>query len=181
MKIRNKLYAQALWEVIETQKSQEVDKIVHCLDNFLSIYQQETLLQQILKSPYVSFESKEKLIHVFCRVLQAEKIVTNFIVMLLKQKQTDQLSNIIQEFKWIRDERGSTMTVTIRTAVPVSSQHKKEGEQVLQQVFHKENVEWEEILDEQILGGVILETKEYIIDASVRRKIQFIGNALRSI
>lgn len=120
----------------------------------------------LLRSPVVKSDTKAKAI----AVLTKDKIsglTTAFLNLMISKAREGALPGIIASFIGQYKELKGIHTVKLTTAVPVSDAVKTA---IIAQVQKSENIrdlELEEVIDPNIIGGFVLQTGDKLIDASI--------------
>lgn len=121
--------------------------------------------RQLAKDLYQALdEVKEK---------EQSQVLKNFALLLRKLRKTSQLDHILEEYTQYEKERNGEITLQITTARKIEGELKKS----LEKKFG-EKVALEEKIDENILGGIILKSKNTIYDASVRGALHQLKKSL---
>ena len=85
---------------------------------------------------------------------------------------------MIDEFERRYDERNKIAHGTVTTAVPLSEKKKHELEAKVADVFGYQKATLTPIVDESILGGVIVEADHQVIDGSLASQLNGLRAAL---
>lgn len=101
------------------------------------------------------------------------QIVANFAAILAKGRQLKLADKIIEEFINYAKEKDGFVRISITTAI-------KLDEKIIdsiKKVFGKK-VETTENIDESIIGGLIVRTKDVIMDASIKTQLNKLKQSL---
>ncbi len=170
MNERIALYSSALYDVaVESACEKEVYESLVSVKELFAEYKDYV---KILSSASVAYEEREKLIDdAFSG--RVHPFVLNFIKILAKKKICEIFSPCANEFEksYFRDKHIEHATIT--TAVELSEEKKKDIAKRISLATGCEIIP-EFLVDEGILGGIVIETEKTSIDASVTGKLESI-------
>ena len=119
----------------------------------------------LLKSPVVKTDQKIKIIDkIFSK--QINKLTLMFIHLIANKKREGLLLDISNDFITLYKKHKKIETATVKIAKPMEEELRKEVINFIKK-NGEENVELEEIVDEKIIGGVIVRMGNKQLDASV--------------
>jgi F-type H+-transporting ATPase subunit delta len=120
----------------------------------------------ILKSPVITGDKKQKVVEALTTG-KISTITASFNRLLINKGRESFLPDIVQAFvEQYKDYKGIHI-VTLTTAIPVSDDVKKSIIRKIKEVGNMKEVELESLVQENIIGGFILEADGRRIDASV--------------
>lgn len=108
---------------------------------------------------------------------EARVLLDRFFEILQKNNDLKKLPKIISEMEKINDAKSGVKKAKIITAVELSDGLKKEVAQKLENVF-EEKIELCAKIEPAILGGMVIEAGNEILDASARTRINKFKQAL---
>lgn len=120
----------------------------------------------VLKSPVIPGDKKQKVLD----ALTADKIsavTASFNTLLIKKGREGFLPDIVQAFIAQYKENKGIHVVTLTTAMPVGEDVKNAVILKIKQVSKMKEIELESVVDENIIGGFILEADGRRVDASI--------------
>ena len=124
----------------------------------------------MLKSPIIKTDKKISILsEIFSKNISETTMV--FINIITNKKREMHLEAIATSFINLYKSHKNIKTVSITTAAPVSDQTKSEIMSYIKKTGGDE-VELTEIVNEDIIGGVIIKMGDKQLDASVTRKIK---------
>ncbi len=82
------------------------------------------------------------------------------------------LDSIIDEFEKLYDQHNQTIVAKVTTVVPLSDKQKEQLEEVFAEKIHAKRVIFQETIDPDIIGGVIIETGDQVYDGSIRSNLE---------
>ena len=120
----------------------------------------------ILKSPVIPGDKKQKVVEALTTG-KIGKITASFNSLLINKGREGFLPDIVYAFiEQYKDYKG-IHTVTLTTAIPVSDDVKKSIIRKIKEVGNMKEVELESLVQENIIGGFILEADGRRVDVSV--------------
>jgi len=162
-----RVYAEALFGVAEDKG--KLDEIHDQLGEVADAIAENRDLQVFFFSPY--FASAEKRDGI-ARVLSgAEPELINFLELLAEKHRMPVIFRIRRRFDemWAKEKRRLEVRLTSAVELP-SAVVKEVGKQIEDQTG--QTIELESDVDENILGGIVLQVGNMVLDASVRNKLE---------
>jgi F-type H+-transporting ATPase subunit delta len=162
-----RVYAEALFEV--AQDKGKLDEIHDQLDEVADAIAENRDLQVFLFSPY--FSSAEKREGISRAITGAEPELTNFLELLAEKHRMPAIFRIRQRFDdmWAKEKRRLAVRLTSAVQLP-SNVVKQVGTEIEEQTG--QTIELSTDVDENILGGLVLQVGNMVLDASVRNKLE---------
>lgn len=162
-----RVYAEALFEVAENED--KLDEIHDQLGEVADAIADNRDLQVFLFSPY--FSSSEKRDGMGKAVSGAEPELTNFLELLAEKHRMPAIFRIRRRFDemWAKEKRRLEVRLTSAVELP-SNVVKEVGTEIEKQTG--QTIELESDVDEDILGGLVLQVGNMVLDASVRNKLE---------
>ncbi|KGG80674.1 F0F1 ATP synthase subunit delta [Caloranaerobacter azorensis] len=176
-KLIGKTYAQALFEVAE-----EVDKIQQFKEELNSIYKifdKEREFKIIFEHPKLSKDEKKDIINSVFKGKVAQEIL-NLIYIVIDKGRERYLMDIIEEYIRLSNEKQGIIEAQAITAVPLNEEEKLKLQNKLSEKLGK-NVILKNIVDTDIIGGVLVKIQDKIIDASIKGQLDKIQKSLKDI
>jgi F-type H+-transporting ATPase subunit delta len=161
------VYADALFEV--GRDKGKLDLLREQLTQFADTVDRDRDLQVFFFSPYLS--SAEKREGMKRAISGAEPELINFLELLVEKQRMPEIFRIRREFDelWKRENRRIDVTVT--SAVELDpAVVTKIGQQVERQTG--EEVDLASRVDDEILGGIVLQVGNMVLDASIRSRLE---------
>jgi ATP synthase F1 delta subunit len=161
------VYAEALFEV--GRDKGKLDVLREQLDQFADALDRDRDLQVFFFSPYLS--SAEKREGMKRAISGAEPVLINFLELLIEKQRMPEIFRIRREFDelWKRENRRIDVTVT--SAVELDpAVVSKIGQEVERQTG--EEVDLASRVDDGILGGIVLQVGNMVLDASIRARLE---------
>lgn len=102
----------------------------------------------------------------------ADDITKNLLKILDKNKRFNILQLIIDQFIWrYNGERGHVQATAI-TAIELTEEQIERLKNIFMQKTGVKSVDFENIVDQSIIGGVVLKSDSFLIDGSIKSKIE---------
>jgi ATP synthase F1 delta subunit len=161
------VYARSLFEVAQSQG--KLDLVRDQLAELADAVSANRELQVFFFSPYFSVKEKEDGLD--RAVKDADPIVLNFLKLLLEKHRMPVLFRIRARFDQLWAEENRLLPVQITSAVALDEQTVRElGERISEQTGRR--VELSSSVEPDILGGIVVQVGNSVLDASVRNRLQ---------
>jgi len=162
-----KKYGKALYELAAEKNLGE--DIFEELQKVRLIFQDNPKLAYLLGSDALSSENKKSLLATLTK--ETSPLVTNFLNLLFAAKRLTEIGLIIDNFAQSFWEGKKIAHGTVTTAVAISSEQREKMERRLENKLAFKHVELTNLVDKEIIGGVIVNIDRKIIDGSLRKKM----------
>jgi F-type H+-transporting ATPase subunit delta len=162
-----RVYAEALFEVAVDRG--KLDAIREQLGQFADALHSERELAVFFFSPY--FSSTEKGAALERTLSGAEAELINFFELLIDKHRMPEIFAVRRRFEelWKRENRQIEVTVTSAVALDPAIVERI-GEEIARQTDHR--VELASRVEADILGGVVLQVGNMVLDASIRARLE---------
>jgi len=162
-----RVYAEALFEV--GRDKGKLDALQQQLGQFADAVDRNRDLQVFFFSPYLS--SAEKKEGIERAISGAEPELTNFLELLVDKHRMTEVFRIRRELDELWKHENRRIDVTVTSAVELDpTVVSKIGEEIQRQTGQE--VELASRVDEEILGGVVLQVGNMVLDASIRSRLE---------
>ena len=159
-------YAKSLIELAQEQDVLETCK--NDMEHLIATCEGAHDLRLLLKSPVVKTDKKQS---IFKAVFtDCCPLVQQFIQLITAKKREALLVDIAQRFLLIYKEQQGIQTAQITTATPIDEETRKHVLDFIRQQG-VEKVDLNEVVDDKLIGGLVLRLGDKQIDASVARQI----------
>jgi ATP synthase F1 delta subunit len=163
----DRVYAEALFDV--AKEKGELDEIGAQLRQFADAVDGDHELQVFLFSPY--FSSTEKIEGLKRALSGAEPELQNFLELLIEKHRMTEVFRIRRQFEQLWKQENKLIDVTVTSAVELDpAVVEKIGEEIERQTERK--VELVSRVDDEILGGIVLQVGNMVLDASIRNRLE---------
>ncbi len=162
-----RVYAEALFDV--AREKGKLDAVRDELAQFADAVDGDRELQVFFFSPY--FSSAEKSAGLRRAVSGADPELLNFLELLIEKGRMPEVFRIRRELEELWKHENRRIDVTVTSAVPLDrAVVEKVGEEIERQTGQK--VELASRVDDEILGGIVLQVGNKILDASIRARLE---------
>lgn len=135
---------------------------------------QDTEIKKYFFDKLILKKNKKELIEKRLKPLLSKETYT-FVSILTEHDSIDALPDIVSLYKEIAYDYSSIVRVRIITASPIDN---KTAEDIVQTVkcFSDNKISYEAIVDESIIGGIIVYVGSMVYDYSIKRQIDLMQN-----
>jgi F-type H+-transporting ATPase subunit delta len=162
-----RVYAEALFEV--GRDNGKLDALQQQLGQFADAVDRNRDLQVFFFSPYLS--SAEKKEGIERAISGAEPELINFLELLVDKHRMTEVFRIRRELDELWKHENRRIDVTVTSAVELDpSVVEKIGQEVERQTGEK--VDLSSRVDGEILGGIVLQVGNMVLDASIRNRLE---------
>jgi F-type H+-transporting ATPase subunit delta len=162
-----RVYAEALFEVAKDKD--KLDRIHDELNQFSEALAGNRDLQVFFFSPYFSTAEKQEGIE--RAVSGADEEFVNFLDLLAEKHRMPLLFRIQRQLEEMWKQERRRIDVTVTSAIELDPQIvEKVGKEIERQTGR--SVELRSAVDEDILGGLVLQVGNMVLDASVRNRLE---------
>lgn len=128
----------------------------------------------LLKSPIINADTKKKIIGAVFSGNVSELTIT-FVNLLITKGREEHLPEIANAFIHAYKEHKNIQTIKLTTASPVSDQMKEAIVAQVKKSAGFQNIELEEKVNPEIIGGFVLQVGDKLIDASIAYDLKAIA------
>jgi len=162
-----RVYAEALFEV--GRDKGKLDELQQQLTQFADEVDRNRELQVFFFSPYLSTAEKQEGIE--RAITGAEPELTNFLELLVDKHRMTEVFRIRRELDELWKQENRRLDVTVTSAVELDpAVVEKIGQEVERQTGEK--VDLASRVDGEILGGIVLQVGNMVLDASIRSRLE---------
>ena len=161
------VYARALFEA--AKDANVLDPVHEQLGQFADALAENRDLARFFFSPYFSVQEKKDALH--GAVEGAEPIFMNFLEALLERHRMPVIFRIRTQFEKFWEEENKLLPVEVTSAVALDEQTVSGiGESIGKQLGR--TIELSSSVDPEIIGGVVLRVGNFVLDASIRNRLE---------
>jgi F-type H+-transporting ATPase subunit delta len=161
------VYARSLFEVARDEG--KLDEVREQLGQVADAFDEQQSLQVFFFSPY--FSTKEKSEALERMVEGAEPMVLNFLNLLLEKHRMPAIFRVRRALDELWEEENKLLPVQITSAVELDNKITKQiGDRIAEQTGRK--VELSTAVNPDVLGGLVLQVGNTVLDASVRHRLE---------
>jgi F-type H+-transporting ATPase subunit delta len=162
-----RVYAEALFEV--AREKGDLDRVREELAEFTEALEQNRELQIFLFSPY--FSSAEKREGLEKAISGASEEFINFLELLVEKHRMPVIFRIRRAFEELWKRENKRIDVTVTSAVELDPEVVEQvGAEIEKQTGRK--VDLKSTVDDSILGGIVLQVGNMVLDASIRNRLE---------
>jgi F-type H+-transporting ATPase subunit delta len=162
-----RVYAEALFDV--AKEKDKLDRIHDELNQFAEALAGDREMQVFFFSPY--FSSAEKRDGIERAISDADPEFVNFLELLAEKHRMPVLFRVQRQFEDRWKEENRKLDVTVTSAVKLDPEVvNKVGAEIEKQTDR--SVEMRSQVDDDILGGIVLQVGNKVLDASVRNRLE---------
>ncbi|MBD3168975.1 MAG: F0F1 ATP synthase subunit delta [candidate division Zixibacteria bacterium] len=169
-----KRYAAALFTAAKSKDM--VDKVSEELNLLRSIITTDRALINFLDAPQIKDEDKLSLVDAIFKENFSE-LVYSFVRVTVDKRRSTHMIAIIDQFANLFEEEKGVLRVNVTTAVPLEGDLRDKIKSKLKEITGKEIILFPRV-NEKIIGGMIINMKNHVIDGSVRHRLTNIRNQL---
>jgi ATP synthase F1 delta subunit len=162
-----RVYAEALFEV--GRDKGKLDSLQQQLGEFADAVDRNRELQVFFFSPYLSTAEKQEGIKK--AVTGAEPELINFLELLVDKHRMTEVFRIRRELDELWKQENRRIDVTVTSAVELDQSVVEQiGQEVERQTGEK--VDLSSKVDSDVLGGIVLQVGNMVLDASIRSRLE---------
>jgi len=161
------VYARSLFEVAKDQD--KLDVVRDQLGAFVDALNETRELQIFFFSPY--FSTQEKKDGLERAVSDADPVILNFLELLIEKHRMPAIFRIRANYEALWEEENRLLPVQITSAVELDEETVRQlGDRISEQTGRK--VELSARVEPDILGGIVVQVGNSVLDASVRSRLE---------
>ena len=176
-KLGGKKYGKALFELAVEQEEAVV--VLSELKTLRKVFQEVPELGVVLTDNCLSKEQKKQLFSFLQG--QSSQLVENFLSVLFEANKIDIFSLIVDDFEQRLLNKAHKAQGTVTTAIALTEKQKENLKQGVAQKFGFTSVEFVNKVDETIIGVVIIEVNQKMIDSSVKSQLRKLEKLLINV
>ena len=169
-----KRYSRAL--IDSAIKNNEVDVIREDLNLINETIKASSDLKNLILNPTFNETKVEEIISEIFG-MKISNTTLNFIKMLLKSHRMNIFEDIAYWYCEFDDKLKNKIKISVTSAVVLNDETKEKLKQKLENKFNK-TILLNYLVDESIIGGLIIKTQDKIIDGSLKNKYERLKNSL---
>ena len=161
------VYARSLFEVASEQD--KIDPVREQLGEFTDAVSENRDLQVFLFSPY--FSTEEKIDGLERAVTGLDPAVENFLKLLIEKHRMPVIFRIRAEYDRLWEQANKLLPVQITSAIELDDSTVRQlGDRISEQTGRR--VELSSNVDSDILGGIVVQVGNSVLDASIRTRLE---------
>jgi F-type H+-transporting ATPase subunit delta len=178
--VRVNIVARVYVETLLRRAEQEgvVEPVTAGLAAFAQSLEEDVRLRRFLQAPQINTRQKQTVIEEALEG-RVHPLVIQFLRLVIDRHRELLLPDIAATWQAILDERANRQTATITSATPLDETMIAALGQALEQATGK-TIVIEERVRPDLLGGLVVQTGDYVMDASLKTRLGNLGRQLRS-
>jgi len=169
-------YAGALVDLAEQGKV--VEKVQNDLTSLKTALDGSKELSEAISSPLVSVNEQARVMEELAKKIKMQGLTKNFLGVLAQNRRVKALPDIIKTYEKIVAQRSGLVDVHVQTAEALGEEQYKTVKERIEKALGT-TIRMDENVSPEIMGGMVVTIGSYMIDDSVRRKIERLGMALK--
>ena len=162
-------YAKSLLDLAIEQG--KLEKVYEDVVMLVGIINDSAELRNLLKSPIINPDKKEKILNAILDG-KVDVLTKGFIEILVRKSREKYLPEVVNAFIFQYNEHKHITTVTLKSATELSEAARQTIVDQLKTKAKLENVALTTVVDEELIGGFILQFDNKQMDASVARQLR---------
>jgi len=170
-------YSKALYEI-----GLDDDNLVKLLEEFKELWElinnNEDLKEALFHQRFLVDEKLNMFKKIFSDQLTED--MYKFMMVLIEKRRIYFLENILEEFRKLVYKHENIIIVKVTTAVEISEAMRDKLKDKLNQFVDKK-IEMKVKCDTDIIGGMIIKIGDYLIDGSIKSKLESLKDQIKKI
>ncbi len=171
----SKRYAKALVDLAKNQG--KLEEVWEELSRLSGLLESEETLRYIFFNPSIAPVQKGLVLEEVSERLRLSPLTVNFLTLLLRKGRLQNLSDIIEQYRVLRDEILNRATAEVQSATPLSEETKIRLREKLSQVTGKDII-LKTSVNPELLGGIVTKIGSLVFDGSVRTQLDRVRERL---
>lgn len=170
-------YSLAIFEIAEEKSS--IQKMYKQLLAVQELLNENNELHDFVNNPLVPKVSKKEVVQ---QVLAdgTDPMLLNFFLVLIEKDRVSLFDSICKAYKKFMNEKENIVDVKVTTARKITAKQEAEVAEKVSKMLNKKVVLSKHI-DARLLGGIVIQVGDKLIDGSVARRLKNIKHSLQSI
>ncbi len=169
-------YAKALFTVgKENTTFEEYNQI---LQGVAELYVSNPEVVDALTNPLYPLDIKEKVMDGMIKSMGVDKIMGNFLRLLVQKKRTEILPEIAEEFQVMVDDEKNISHGNVISAIELSAELQANVQATLEKLTGKK-VKLTTSVDPSIIGGIIAKVGDLVLDGSIKTQLAGLKDSIK--
>ena len=161
-------YSRALFEV--AQEARELEKIENDIKNFASLLNNSLEIKNFIHNPTQSKENQNNALKLLAEKLNFSKNLKNFMFLLIEKRRIFFVDKIINSFlKLCSEKRGEVKASLISSKVLSKTEIENIGNELSSSMGSILKFDYK--VDKELIGGLKLQLGSFMIDTSIKNKL----------
>ena len=171
-----KRYAKALFAV--GKEEGQNDEYSQLLSEFAELIDAQPEVIDALTNPLYPQELRAKLMEAMVASIGCDRIMGNFLNLLVQKKRAEILADIADVFQQMVDADQNISRGTVTTAVALDDELKNKVQTALEKITGTK-VLLEAQVDPSIIGGMIAKVGDLMMDGSIKRQLTGLNESIK--
>lgn len=163
-------YAEALAEVA-AETGVSLEKVRDQLGSFEEAFRASEELRSSLAVPSYPLSVKQGIVREIAKALKMEKIVRNFLLVLLEKGRIEQFEEVFAAYQSVLDSRAGVVAIDVTSAHELSDQEVERVASAMKKVTGKD-VKLSYSVDEDLIGGLRIQVGSTVYDGSILSSLE---------
>ncbi len=169
-------YAKALFTV--GKENGQFENYNETLQGLASLYKTHPDVVDALTNPLYPLEFREKVMVGIVKSSGVDKVMGNFLNLLVEKKRAEILPEIAEEFQIMVDSEKNISHGTIVSAIELSKKLQADVQATLEKLTGKK-VELSTSVDPSLIGGIIAKVGDLVLDGSIRTQLAGLKDSIK--
>jgi F-type H+-transporting ATPase subunit delta len=108
-----------------------------------------------------------------------DNVLANFVKLLVSRNQLSLINEIINDFKQIYNKNKNQVDAQVVTPFALDKNTKQLIEDLIRQMNTVQKVELTEIIDKELIGGLVVNFDDTRIDTSIKKQLSLLKNNIK--
>ncbi len=169
-------YAKALFAVGKENESYEAYN--DALQGVAGLYASNPEIVDALTNPLYPLDVREKVMTGLVSSMEVEKVMGNFLILLVQKKRAEILPEISEEFQMMVNVEKNVSHGSIISAVELSDELQANVQATLEKLTGKKVV-LSTSVDPSLIGGIIAKVGDLVLDGSIRTQLAGLKDTIK--
>lgn len=176
-KLVGKRYAEALFEVaLELNKLEQFKEEIIAISD---VFENEPKLKTIFLHPKLSKSEKKDIVNSLFKDKISQQML-NLMYIVIDKGRERYIKYIKDEYVDLANEKQGIVEAVAVTAVPMEEVEKIKLQNKLTEKLGK-NIILKNVIDKEIIGGVLIKIEDKVIDSSIKGQLDMIQKELKNV
>ncbi len=169
-------YAEALADVA-AETGLSLEKTGEQLESFTQAFRDNEELEKVLLGPSYPLAVKQGIVKEIANVLKVEKIVRNFLLVLVEKGRIENIEEIFEAYQCVLDKKAGVVRVDVASAHKLDAEDQKRIAEAMRKVTGKD-VKLSYSVDDELIGGLRLQVGSTVYDGSILSSLEQLRNRM---
>jgi F-type H+-transporting ATPase subunit delta len=138
---------------------------------FSKVVRENRAFALMLRNPIIKHDMKRDVLHKLFKG-KVHSLTMAIVDILTRKNREPLLPAIAHEFELQYNDYKGIGKATITTAIPLDAKLRGEIEKIVKELSHKKQIDLQEKIDANLIGGFVLNVGDRQIDASIKSKLK---------